>query len=116
MIENVQADEVVLGNIGEGTGLIQGESEIYSEGVIAWEVIVSTVAQVLFFAAAVATFIYLIWGGLTFISSGGKPEKVAEARRRITYAAIGLIITACAFVIWQLILGIVGAESLNPGL
>jgi len=47
--------------------------------------------------------IFIILGGITMISSSGSPEAVANARKRIIYAVIGLVIvslawTAIAFV------------------
>lgn len=109
-----------LGKIGESSFLVgtagKTGTAIYSNGVINWAALVSLVAQVLFFVAAVATFIFLIWGGLTFITSEGDSGKKAQARNRIMYAAIGMLVTACAFVLWRLILSVIGVEELTPGI
>ncbi len=121
LIKKVMAatnDSVQLGKIGKGTSLIGADGEataIYSNGKIVWTVLVGKVAQALFFVAAVASFIFLIWGGITLITSGGDTGKKTEARNRLTYAAIGLLVTALAFVLWRTILGVAGIETLNPG-
>ena len=94
-----------LGNVVEGNNiLIKENSNIYDNttGIIDWANLVSLVAQVLFFAAAVTSFIFLIWGGFTLITSAGDKGKTAEGRNRLTYAAIGLLITSIAFVLWKL--------------
>jgi predicted small integral membrane protein len=57
----------------------------------------STIVALLTGAMAV---VFIILGGITMITSGGSPEAVANARKRITYAVIGLVIVALA---WTLI-------------
>jgi predicted small integral membrane protein len=57
----------------------------------------STIVALLTGAMAV---IFIILGGITMITSNGSPEAVANARKRVIYALIGLIIVALA---WTLI-------------
>lgn len=49
------------------------------------------------------TVFYIIFAGIRFIISRGDPEKVAEARSRLTYAIVGFIILLLAFAATQLI-------------
>lgn len=42
--------------------------------------------------AAVAAILYLMFGGIMLITSGGDLNKVAQAKKAITFAIIGLII------------------------
>lgn len=44
-------------------------------------------------------FIYLIWGGIEWITAGGDKSKTESARQKITNAIIGLAIVAAAFAI-----------------
>ncbi len=53
--------------------------------------------------AAMATFIYLVYGGIMWIMGGGDKAKLEAARDRITNAIIGLSITATAWAIFLLI-------------
>lgn len=53
--------------------------------------------------AALAVFIYLIWGGFEWITSGGDKAGVENARNKITAALIGLVIVASAWAIMRLI-------------
>jgi hypothetical protein len=53
--------------------------------------------------AALLTFIYLVWGGIQWITSGGDKAQYEEARGKITAALVGLAIVAAAWAIMQLI-------------
>ncbi len=44
-------------------------------------------------------FIYLIWGGIEWLTAGGDKSKTESARTKITNAIIGLAIVASAFAI-----------------
>ncbi|MBX4197633.1 pilin [Candidatus Saccharibacteria bacterium] len=47
----------------------------------------------------IAAVIFIILGGLTMITSSGNAEAVANARKRIIYAVIGLVIVALAWAV-----------------
>ncbi len=53
----------------------------------------------MFIAAVLAALFFIMWGGIQWISSGGDAKAVDGARKKITFAAIGLIITFLAFFI-----------------
>src|SRR5512140_805018 len=53
--------------------------------------------------AALLVFVYLVWGGIHWITSGGDKGKTEEARNRITAALVGLAIVAAAWAIIQLV-------------
>ncbi len=118
LIKDIQAEEneVLLGQIGgEGSSLLQGAGGIYSDGTINWAILVGKIAQLIFFGAAVTSLFFLIWGGITLITSSGETSKKTVGRDRMVYAAIGLLITASAFALWKLVLGVAGIDELNPG-
>lgn len=48
-------------------------------------------------------FIYLIWGGIEWITAGGDKSKTESARQKLTNAVIGLAIVAAAFAISQVL-------------
>lgn len=52
-----------------------------------------------FIVAIIGVLVMLIWGGVSWIISGGEKEAVGEARKRIVNALIGLAILAVAFAI-----------------
>ena len=53
--------------------------------------------------AVMATFVYLVYGGIMWIIGGGDKAKLEAARDRITNAIIGLGITATAWAVFLLI-------------
>ncbi len=63
--------------------------------------------------AAVMVFMYLIWGGIEWITSGGDKGKTESARNKITAAVIGLIVVAASYAILTLALNFLGFSNLN---
>lgn len=63
--------------------------------------------------AAILVFLYLIWGGIEWITSGGDKGKTESARNKITSAVIGLIVIAASYAILTLALNFLGFSSLN---
>ncbi len=61
------------------------------------------------FAGALA-FIFIIIGGIKFITAAGDEKKMASATATLTYAIIGLIVTALAFIILQVVQRFLGAN------
>lgn len=53
--------------------------------------------------AGVLVFFFLLWGGIQYIFSQGNPKDAEAARRRITYAIIGLVVLILAFLVLQAI-------------
>ncbi|MBI3955480.1 hypothetical protein HY338_03480 [Candidatus Gottesmanbacteria bacterium] len=58
----------------------------------------ATVSAVLIISA-LAAFIYLIWGGIQWITSGGDKSATEAARNRIQAAILGLFIVFAAWAI-----------------
>lgn len=72
-----------------------GESTLNS--VLSWGV------NFLFIIATLLALAFLIWGGISWIISGGDKAGVEAARKKIIYALIGLIITFSSFLILNMI-------------
>jgi hypothetical protein len=53
--------------------------------------------------AGLATFMYLIYGGVNWITAGGDKGKLEEARAKITQAIVGLGIVASAWAVYLLV-------------
>ncbi len=65
--------------------------------------IINTLVTFLLGIAGIVSFIFLLWGGLQWIFSGGDKEGTEKARKRITAALIGLAIVFSAYaLIWIL--------------
>jgi hypothetical protein len=73
------------------------------------------ISRALTYALAIAgilVFIYLVWGGIQWITSGGDKSKTEEARSRITAALVGLAIVATAWAVIQLVSYFFGIDLL----
>ena len=62
---------------------------------------------------ALLVFMYLIWGGIEWITSGGDKSKTESARNKITAAVVGLIILAASWAILGLVLSFLGVGDIN---
>jgi hypothetical protein len=60
----------------------------------------------------IVLFIMLIMGGFAFMTASGDPRKAEGAKNTITYAIIGIIVLACAFLIIQIIANFVGVPAI----
>ena len=63
--------------------------------------------------AVVLALVFLIWGGIKWITSGGDKAKVEGARNTIIAAIIGLIIAFLAFFILNVVAGIFGVNAVT---
>lgn len=72
--------------------------------------IITTGIAFLLVLATIIALLYLILGGLKWITSGGDASKLAAARQQIIYAAIGLAIAFAAFLIVGVIGNALGAK------
>ena len=78
---------------------------------------IGAILTLIFIIAGVLVFVYIVWGGIQWLTSGGDSGKAEEARNRITAALIGLAIIAIAYALVRLIsyffgITIVGDEQL----
>lgn len=65
----------------------------------------------IFFFAGLALLLYLLYGGLILLTSGGEPKKVESGKQIITNAFIGFLIIFTAYWLVQIIsffLGLAG--------
>ncbi len=70
--------------------------------------IIGVIVTTLLILAAIIALLFLIWGGIRWITSGGDKAKVESARNTIISAIIGLVIAFLAFFILTLILNFFG--------
>ncbi len=67
--------------------------------------LLTTGIQLFLVVAGIVTLIYLLWGGLDWITSGGEKEKLLKARQKIQNAFIGIIVIIAALVIFNVLMG-----------
>lgn len=51
--------------------------------------------------------IYLLWGALDWIGSGGEKEKIVKAQGKITQAIVGICILFSVWTLWSFLAGYV---------
>lgn len=62
------------------------------------QLLTKIITWVLTFSAAVAV-LFLIFGGLQYVTSAGNKDRIDKAKQTILYAVIGLVVIALSFVI-----------------
>ena len=70
--------------------------------------VLTSVLNLIMLIAAILVFLYLILGGIEWITSGGDKGKTEGARNKITAAIVGLIILAASYALLQLALSVLG--------
>lgn len=76
----------------------------------------NVITAALVFSGIVALVI-IIYAGAQYITSKGDPEKVATAKKTLTYAVLGLIVIFLSFFIVGLISTLTGVKQIaNPTL
>lgn len=70
---------------------------------------------ILLIIAAIAAFLFLILGGIQWITSGGDKAGLEAARNKITNAIVGLVIVAAAWAVMLLVSQFLGIEGLFGG-
>jgi len=86
-----------------GGQTISAPSQVPTGGLNTVAKVIGNALTILLIVAVILTLIYLILGGMTWIRSGGDKQKIAQARSRITYAIIGLIIALVSFFMINII-------------
>lgn len=84
-------------------------------GIPFWDLgrLLSNVLALLFFFAALFAFIFIIIGGIQWITAGGDKVAAQAARDRITAAVVGLLIVVAAFAIVLILSTVLGINLFN---
>jgi hypothetical protein len=75
--------------------------------------LLSNILALLFFFAALLAFIFIIIGGIQWITAGGDKAAAQAARDRITAAVVGLLIVVAAFAITLILSVVLGINLFN---
>ncbi len=57
-------------------------------------------------------FVMLVTGGFQFMTAGGDPKAISQAWKTLTFALIGLILVATAYLILTFVADFTGANSI----
>lgn len=66
--------------------------------------VVTNAANIIISFIAILGIIFIVYGGILYVTAGGDEGRAEEGKRTITYAAIGLFLAASAYAIEKLIL------------
>ncbi len=88
-MKNLLKTDVVLGQIGSGDVGVSADFTGWLENVFVWIIGLAGVI-----AAAV-----LIFSAYLYITASGDEQKIQKATKGITYAIVGLIVAAIAFLV-----------------
>lgn len=94
----------------QGTPLVSPGPGFVGQGTTVPKV-TSTIVDLLFYVAAFLAIVYLIIGGVRWITSKGDKVGVEAARKQIVAAVVGLVVVAGAFLILKVIFGILGVQN-----
>ena len=101
-------------------GINGGEIKIETAGGIPEGGLLTTtlpaIITYLLIGATLLALAFLIYGGIRWITSGGDKAGVEAARKTITYAIVGLVITFLAFFIVNMIGAFFGVKLLGTTL
>jgi hypothetical protein len=75
--------------------------------------LISALVGTVLIVAALLAFLYLILGGIKWITSGGDKAGMEEARNKITHAIVGLIIVGAAWSIMTLVQNFLGVQIIG---
>jgi len=78
--------------------------------------LVAGVFSLLTFLGAVLLFLYLVLGGIMWITAGGDAKKTESAGKQITNALIGFTLLAIGWAIAAVFGSILGIDILNEGI
>lgn len=78
--------------------------------------LISAVVGTLLIVAALIAFLYLILGGIQWITSGGDKSAMETARNKITHAIVGLVIVGAAWAIMLLVQNFLGVKIIGDTL
>lgn len=74
------------------------------------EQVFSSVISVMVGLGFIALLVMLTWAGFKYLMSGGEPKAVAAAHQTVTWALLGIIFMAFAWLILQLIKAFTGID------
>lgn len=78
--------------------------------------LIRIIINMIMIVAGILVFGFMLFGGIQYISSGGDKLQAQQARDKITYAIIGLIIIVAAYAVTKVMELVFGINVFNPKL
>ena len=103
---NPEMGEEALKAMGCKDGQIQGGPAVAD--------VVINIIEVVIGLLGIVAVVFIVIGGVTYMTSSGDSTKVKKAKDTILYAIIGLVICALAFAIVNFAAGIINGDKTSP--
>lgn len=91
----------ISGNVCDGVEAAGGECGNYNINSV-WDSVYTVVNWILI-ATGILAVVFIIVGGIRYVTSGGNPDKTKTAKLTIIYSVIGLAVAILASVIVQVV-------------
>lgn len=72
--------------------------------------LIATIGNILLWLVGILSVIFLIWGGIRYITSAGDANKVTAAKNTIVYAIVGLVVAIFAYALVNFVIANVGGN------
>ncbi|HKZ34531.1 MAG TPA: pilin [Patescibacteria group bacterium] len=74
---------------------------------------VSVLVTLFLTIVSILAFIYLVLGGIRYITAGGDPKQIKAAKDQLTYAVIGLVVAIMSFAVINVFSEFFGVDLLS---
>ncbi|OGG15692.1 hypothetical protein A3D77_01540 [Candidatus Gottesmanbacteria bacterium RIFCSPHIGHO2_02_FULL_39_11] len=74
--------------------------------------LIGSLLSLFLFLAGLIAFVYLLWGGFQWITSGGDKGNIESARNKIQAALLGLLLVFAAYAIFNLVANFLGVPNI----
>ncbi len=75
---------------------------------------IATLWRTVITVGGIAFIIYLVWGGIEYMTSGGDKTKIDDAQKKITSSVIGIAILVASYAITLFIQSVFKINILRP--
>lgn len=75
---------------------------------------IATLWQTVITVGGIAFIIYLVWGGIEYLTSGGDKARIDDAQKKITSSVIGIVILISSYAITYFIQQVFKINILKP--
>lgn len=73
----------------------------------------ASVISVVVYLGFMVMLVLIVWTGIKYLTSGGEPKAIQAAHQTLTWALLGVVFLAIAWLILQLIAGFTGINTLT---
>lgn len=96
------------------TGNPGGPQDVATIGCVS--VIIQNIINAALVLAGVVALIFIVWSGIQLIMSRGDQERIASAKKTLTFAIIGLVFLLLSFALFNFVLSELGISQDSVGI